>query len=338
MTAAQLDLRGEFEKPDWARLCGPWTGVRPGTGMRVLSLYSGAGGLDTGFTDAGFEITHAVEHDRHAVATYQEMVGDHIVGAELPAALARLPRPGPTSSLRPDVIIGGPPCQGFSVIGRMDPHDPRSRHVHAFLDAVRAYRPSAFCMENVKALATSSRWAPIHIGLRQRAEALGYNVTSIVLNAADYTVPQARHRMFMIGIRAGQPRAPRTVTPGRQLSVLEALKRLPDFGSAGNSTVCTAKVVIAQNPVMRPSPYKGSLLFNGSGRPLELDAVARTLPASMGGNGTPIIDQIELAARLAGHGTEGIPWVVAHHQRLQTGVGGDDCRASTAAHYRRRGR
>ncbi len=321
MTAEQPSSpQRDTEVPDWTSICGPWAGPRPGTGMRVLSLYSGAGGLDTGFAEAGFEITHAVESDRHAVATYREMVGDHILHAELPGALGRLPRPGMTSSLRPDVIIGGPPCQGFSVIGRMDPTDPRSQHVHAFLDAVRAYRPAAFCMENVKALAVSPRWEPIYTGLRRRAEALGYTVSAFVLNSADFAVPQARHRMFLIGVRAGQLHALDPVTPSRPLTVLEALSTLPDFGREGNDTLCTARVVIAKKPVMRPSPYKGSLLFNGSGRPLELDAVARTLPASMGGNGTPIIDQVELAARLADPDARVDPWVVGHHQRLRDGT------------------
>jgi DNA (cytosine-5)-methyltransferase 1 len=71
-------------------------------------------------------------------------------------------------------------------------------------------------------------------------------------------------------------------------------------------------VVPAIRPVMRPSAYQGSLLFNGSGRPLELDRPAKTLPASMGGNSTPIIDQDELE-----HQEE--PWVVGYHERLRKG-------------------
>jgi DNA (cytosine-5)-methyltransferase 1 len=313
--------------PDWESLCGPWQGEKPGAGFEVLSLYSGAGGLDRGFIDAGFLIKHAIEVDRHAVATYQANLGDHVLHDELPGALQRLPPPGRNSDYKPDVIIGGPPCQGFSVIGRMDPADPRSRHVHAFLDAVRAYRPAAFCMENVKALATSPRWAAVYRGLVNRARDLGYNVEHVVLDAADFTVPQSRQRMFLIGVRDGHPVFPVGPTRARPLTVLEALRTLPAYKHKGNDTLCTAKVVLAKKPVLRPSPYQGSLLFNGSGRPLRLDAVARTLPASMGGNGTPIVDQRELEARLLTLRTPGRgassgardAWVVAHHRRLVNG-------------------
>lgn len=307
---------------DWDALLGDWTGPKPGRGFSVLSLYSGAGGLDLGFLDAGFSITRAIEMDAHAVETYRTNIGDHVVQGELPMALSKLP----ASSRRPDVIIGGPPCQGFSVKGRMDPDDPRSRHVHVFLDAVRAFQPAAFCMENVKALAKNPRWEPVFTGLVRRAQALGYEVGYAVLNAANYTVPQARDRMFLIGVKGGHPVFPVAPVPdGQRLTVLQALNRLPRYGAEGNTTKCTAQVVLAQKPVMRPDPYRGSLLFNGSGRPLQLDHVARTLPASMGGNATPIVDQRELDARLralkAGTGSRASrrPWVVQHHARLQSG-------------------
>lgn len=284
----------------------------------MLSLYSGAGGLDRGFLDAGFEITHAIESDPHAVSTYRANIGDHVVGNRLPAALRALPSP----ASRPfDVVIGGPPCQGFSVMGLMNPDDPRSRHVHVFLDTVRIYEPKAFCMENVKALAVGKRWESVFNGLVARAQALGYHVAPMVLNAADYTVPQARERLFLVGVRNGWPVLPVPVTSKRQMTVLEALARLPAFGRPGNDSECTARVVPAKKPVMRASPYKGSLLFNGSGRPLALDAVARTLPASMGGNGTPIVDRKELAARLEDPAAEVTPWIVRHHKRLAAGKG-----------------
>ncbi|MBJ7330131.1 MAG: DNA cytosine methyltransferase [Solirubrobacteraceae bacterium] len=298
---------------------GPWAGGRSGTGLRVLSLYSGAGGLDRGFVDLGYEISHAVEVDRHAAATYRENLGDHVVEGELPAVLRSRSKSGARSTLRPDVIIGGPPCQGFSVIGRMDPADPRSKHVHAFLDVVDTYRPAAFCMENVSSLATSPRWRGVYARLIRRAETLGYRVTPMVLNAADYTVPQARKRLFLVGARGLTVSPPGGPRLGGPVTVLEALRQLPAYGAVGNDTLCRARVVLAKKPVMRPSPYKGSLLFNGSGRPLELDAVARTLPASMGGNGTPILDQYELAARLANPDAHVESWVVTHHARLMAG-------------------
>jgi DNA (cytosine-5)-methyltransferase 1 len=271
----------------------------------AVSLYAGAGGLDQGFSQAGFKLLWAIDSDRHAVETYKANLGGHIVCGELPGK-------APLADLRPDVVVGGPPCQGFSVIGRMDPEDPRSRHVHYFLDVVERLEPRAFCMENVKALAEADRWAPVRDSLIRRAKELEYRVELMVLSAADYGVPQVRERMFLVGVRGGSPLCPVPTTKGEPPTVREALSTLPSFGKAGNATASTAKVVPAAKPVMRPSAHKGSLLFNGSGRPLQLDGPAKTLPASMGGNATPIIDQEELAS-----GVE--PWVVGYHARLSEG-------------------
>jgi DNA (cytosine-5)-methyltransferase 1 len=125
-------------------------------------------------------------------------------------------------------------------------------------------------------------------------------------------VPQRRERMFLIGIRDGI--APRAVPPtvSRHVTVDEAFGRLPPYGEPGNDTVCTATVTPAKRPILRPSPFEGSLLFNGNGRHLHLAGPAPTLPASMGGNATPIIDQRALET-----GEE--PWVVEYHRRLMAG-------------------
>lgn len=271
----------------------------------VVSLYSGAGGLDLGFQRAGFGLRWAIDFDRHAVQTYNRNIADHAICGDV---LEHEPPGG----LRADVLIGGPPCQGFSVIGQMNPADQRSQHVFHFLDVVRDLTPRAFVMENVKALAVSDRWADIREGLLRRAKALGYRAEIFVLNASHYGVPQARERMFLIGYRDGTPEQPGATTADRPPTVREALSALPRVGEPGNDGVCTARVVPARFPVMRPSPYKGSLLFNGSGRPLQLDGAAKTLPASMGGNATPILDQDELD-----HGAK--PWVVEYHARLLAG-------------------
>jgi DNA (cytosine-5)-methyltransferase 1 len=270
----------------------------------VLSVYSGAGGLDLGFAEAGFEIGWANERDPDACQTYEHNIGRHLAKGDL------LSMQIPSGQF--DVVVGGPPCQGWSRIGRMDPDDPRSEHVHRFLDVVQAVAPSAFVMENVASLAEGSRWQEARKGLLDRAEIeLGFRVKMIVLDAADFGVPQVRRRMFFVGIRYANPVRPRRThtTPG---TVRATFARLPAYGEAGNDTRCRARVVPARKPVMRPSAYMGGLLFNGSGRPLDLDAPARTLPASMGGNATPIIDQLELA-------TGANPWVVDYHRRLVNG-------------------
>lgn len=271
----------------------------------VISLYSGAGGMDLGFLNAGFEVVWANDVDALAVETYRMNIGDHAECGDVLEAV--IPDVGA------DVLIGGPPCQGFSVIGRMRRDDPRSRHVLHFLDVVEQAQPRAFVMENVKALGASPRWQPLREKLVRRAEELGYEVRLVVLNAADYGVPQTRERMFLMGSRTGEAlAAPPPTTSQRRPTVREALALLPPYGSRGNDSSTRARVVPSRDPVMRPTAYAGSLLFNGSGRPLHLDRPAKTIPASMGGNATPIIDQHELE-----HGAE--PWVVEYHHHLMCG-------------------
>lgn len=273
--------------------------------FRTISLYSGAGGLDLGFKRAGFDLVWANEIDPWACDTYRRYLGDHIVCADVLEA-------APPQGVLADIVIGGPPCQGFSVIGKMDHNDPRSKHVFHFLDVVEAVDAKAFVMENVKALGVNARWAPVRDALVKRARSLGYEVTVHLLNAADFGVPQSRERMFMIGVKEGESPTIEPTTAGRPLTVRSALERLPSYGTPGNDGIVRAKVRPASQPVMRPTPFRGSLLFNGSGRPLHLDSPAKTLPASMGGNATPIIDQEELE-----DGAD--PWVVSYHRRLAEG-------------------
>jgi len=273
--------------------------------LTCVSLYTGCGGLDLGFHDAGFETVWANEISSDAIATYRTELQRRglsdckLVCGDIKDAL--LPAPGSA-----DIVIGGPPCQGFSVAGKMDPNDPRSRHVWEFFRVVDHLKPRAFVMENVKALAKNKRWKQTRRDLMERAGKLGFQTRLLLLNAADYGVPQLRERMFLVGIRDALVQEPAKTE--RHVSVREALKKLPPYGQPGNDSFCKAIVTLAKNPVLRKSPFAG-MLFNGQGRPLDLDGPALTLPASMGGNRTPIIDQESLSKN-----TE--PWVRHYHRAL----------------------
>ncbi len=273
-----------------------------------VSLYSGCGGLDIGFRWAGFQPIWANDIDPVALKTYGAALPGHPAVAGDVASLTS--RPGLGSA---DIVIGGPPCQGFSVAGRMDPKDPRSRHVWTFLEVVEDVRPRAFVLENVKALARNRRWTGLLDDLSVRAEELGFDPRLYVLNAADFGVPQARERMFLVGIRRGEGShvAPRADTATCQPTLRSVLESLPPYGQPGNDTTCPAKITIAKAPVLRRSPWAG-MLFNGAGRPMDLDRPAPTLPASMGGNKTPILDQDQLDGDAA-------PWVVEYHAHLWEG-------------------
>ncbi len=276
--------------------------------MNCVSLYTGCGGLDFGFRDAGFNTIWANDIDPFALETYRnellrrESSIPQIVCGDI--ARADLPSRGAA-----DVVMGGPPCQGFSVAGRMDPNDPRSRQVWEFFRIVETLNPAAFVMENVKALAANRRWAGTIQALEAKGESLGYKCRTMLLNAADFGVPQMRERMFLVGIK--DRKMPKPIPATRRRSVREALADLPEFGTPGNNSLCHAKVTAAKVPIMRKSPFAG-MLFNGQGRPVDLDAPALTLPASMGGNRTPVIDQQSLI-----DGSE--PWVVGYHAHLTAG-------------------
>jgi DNA (cytosine-5)-methyltransferase 1 len=272
----------------------------------VVSLYSGAGGMDYGFKLAGFETIFANDIDPTAVETFGRLVGN---GVAVAGDINDLTLPNCEDL---DVVIGGPPCQGFSVAGNMDPHDARSEHVWKFLEVVSLLEPRVFVMENVKALAVNMRWSGVRQGLLSEANAMGYSTRLFVLKASDFGVAQGRERMFLVGSRVGDPAPPlptSTETPPTSRSIL---RLLPEIGQPGNDRLATAAITLASRPILRRSPFAG-MLFNGAGRPINLDAPAMTLPASMGGNRTPIVDQLWLEEGGNDH------WVKRYHKLLWEG-------------------
>lgn len=270
-----------------------------------VSLYSGCGGLDLGFVAAGFRPLWANDFDQHACETYRGALGDHIAHGDIDSV--SMPSFG-----KVDAVVGGPPCQGFSVAGQRRPDDPRSQHVFRFMDAVEEIDPTVFVLENVKALAVNARWEDVRTKLFMRAIELDYNPRLIVLNAVDYGVAQRRERMFLVGTKGPAIAVPEGTTTNQPVTVREALALLPRIGAAGNELSSAAKITPARNPVLRASAYRGSLLFNGKGRPLDPDDTAPTIPASMGGNATPIVDQ----GLLDGGSRD---WVRSYHRGLLRG-------------------
>jgi DNA (cytosine-5)-methyltransferase 1 len=278
--------------------------------MKAVSLFSGAGGMDVGFKAAGFDVVAANEMDNQACETFRAnhpesklIEGDiDICGKEL------------YSYTGVDVVFGGPPCQGFSVAGKMDPDDPRSKLIFSFCNIVEKVKPKAFVMENVKALGALSKFEEVRTALISRFQKAGYTVTIHILNSKDFGVPQSRERVFFIGVK--DKAKPVFRTHFRKYlkeapTLREVLIPLGKPGTELNDRICNAKVTLAAKPVLRKSPYAG-MLFNGQGRPLNPDGWASTLPASMGGNRTPIIDDNHLY-----YGSDS--WVEEYHKHLMAG-------------------
>lgn len=162
----------------------------------AVSLFSGAGGMDVGFKESGFKIVLANDIDPAACDSYNlNNTVDSICGD------LRDFRSEISKHRGVDLVFGGPPCQGFSVAGKMDPDDKRSQLIWNYLDKVQLLNPSAFVCENVKALAVNNRWSQVRNGLIARSKELGYVTALVVLNASDFGVPQARERMFLVGAK-----------------------------------------------------------------------------------------------------------------------------------------
>ena len=195
----------------------------------------------------------------------------------------------------------------------MDPNDARSQLIWRYLDVIELLKPKAFVMENVKALAKLEKWADVRKRYLDRVKELGYNCSYWVLNASDYGVPQSRERVFFVGTTSELDIAAFEESLNSQRAEAPTLRELfsslPEIGSEGNPHTCTARITLAASPVMRKSPYAG-MIFNGMGRPLNLDGVSATLPASMGGNKTPIVDDELL------RNPEATDWVKEYHGKL----------------------
>ena len=161
--------------------------------MRIVSLFAGAGGLDLGFMYAGHKVIWANDIDIDAVETYKQNIGEHIVHG----SIENIP-----SSEIPDcnMVIGGFPCQGFSVANiKRHIDDSRNKLYLELLRVIKDKKPNYFLAENVKGLATLGQGEILKMIIRD-FENIGYKVQYKVLNAADYGVPQIRQRIFIIGM------------------------------------------------------------------------------------------------------------------------------------------
>lgn len=296
----------------------------------AISLFAGAGGLDIGFEHNGFEIVLANEIVHDAAETYRanrtnlngglgpNLLECDVMSERFDKALTD------TIAIHPDVgvVFGGCPCQSWSLAGNMGGmNDPRGRLLWRFLDIVSVVHPACFLIENVAALAEAAKWQTVRDGLLERAEAIGYDMTSIVLDATDYGVSQARKRAFFLGTRrdmnldAGQFETRLDETRGSEptRTAGEVLRACGRYGSDENPVTSRARITLMKRPILRPSSPWSGMIANGRGRPINIHDVAPTMVATSGGNHTPIVDDRELW-----EGTEN--WFVGYVRGLRDGT------------------
>lgn len=162
--------------------------------MKVVSLFSGAGGLDLGFIKAGHEIIWANDNFTDAVKTYVRNLGNHIINEDISKIdCADIPDH--------DILIGGFPCQGFSVANtNRAEHDERNKLYLEFLRVLAYKRPKFFMAENVKGILSLMKGRIFKLIITDFENA-GYKVNFKILNAADFGVPQKRERVIILGVR-----------------------------------------------------------------------------------------------------------------------------------------
>jgi len=248
--------------------------------LTAIDLFSGAGGLSLGLDSAGWDVKAALEFNETAIETHAL----NMPGVEHLCEDVRTVNFKQFKGI--DLVAGGPPCQPFSVSGKQLGSNDTRDMIPEFIRAVKEAKPKAFLMENVAGL-TTQKFMPYLEAQLEELSKLKYNIKWVVLNAADYGVPQKRLRLFIIGTAKSYdfdfPNPTHGTDETPYITVKEALKGTP------RDTPNTAKVVYAKNPILRKSPFAGMLL-NGKGRPLNMNGVSHTIPATAGGNRTHILD------------------------------------------------
>ena len=210
--------------------------------MRTLSLFSGAGGLDIGFHEAGFDIVGCLEIDTPSCQTLElnrgRYLGEHtkVFNCDITTT-----DPASLDIGNIDFIIGGPPCQSFSAAGRRAGgvhgiNDTRGSLFWYYCKFLEHFQPKGFLFENVKGILQANKSRDWEIIVKS-FESVGYSLYYRVLDAADYGVPQHRERLIMVGVRndlkndfkfPAPTHGPFGPTKSNYVSAFEALKDLDD--------------------------------------------------------------------------------------------------------------
>ncbi|RPH31553.1 MAG: DNA cytosine methyltransferase [Bacteroidales bacterium] len=194
----------------------------------VIDLFCGCGGLSQGFIEAGYEVVLGIDNWKDAVQTFEKnhnnskgVIADLFI--ETPAFISKK-----TGIKKVDLIIGGPPCQGFSIAGKQIVDDERNKLYKSFVNFVDYYKPQAFLMENVPNIVSIGK-GMAKDNIIEDFEKLGYKVVYKVLLASEFGVPQNRRRTFFVGLLSGEEFSfpvPFALN-GNQVTAFDAISDLP---------------------------------------------------------------------------------------------------------------
>lgn len=251
----------------------------------VIDMFCGCGGLSRGFMDAGYKVLLGIDNNLPALKTFKEnhdgavaMDGDLFQGSTI------LEMAHHTNNSNIDLIIGGPPCQGFSLTGTRNEDDERNTLFQAMVNAVNFFQPKAFVLENVPGLATLYK-GKAKQEIMEEFGKLGYTINYKVLYAPDYGIPQIRKRLFFVGLRNGETfEFPEPVnTPGNYVTCSDAISDLHDFAEDLGSDVSEYENP-PQTPYQKKMRKNATHLFNHLGTRHTPEVISVISQVPEGGN------------------------------------------------------
>lgn len=231
-----------------------------------IDLFSGSGGFSLGFDNAGFENIFSVEYDPEICKTYKYNFPSHKLFEVDITTLTEGQILKTINGRKVDVIIGGPPCQGFSMasnIGRMFIDDPRNQLFKEFVRIVNIVKPTCFVMENVARLYTRLKGSTRQEIIKSFEE-IGYNVEAQIVCASDYGVPQNRFRVLFIGVKNNLsiPVIFPKKKDGNKLTIKDAIEKYPPLTSGEKSDIPNHQAMTHSIQMLKKMSY----VKDGGGR------------------------------------------------------------------------
>ena len=225
--------------------------------ITYIDLFSGAGGFSLGFDSLGFENVFSIDKEPLFCKTYKYNFPHHLLVEKDICDLTNDEIVALRGNKKVDVVLGGPPCQGFSIagnIGRKFIDDPRNKLFKEFVRVVKIVKPAFFVLENVARLYTHNK-GKTRQEIIKNFENLGYTVACQILNAADYGVPQVRKRVIFIGSLHQQ----NIIFPKKEVtkyaSVKSALENYPVLASGETSTIPNHKAMRHSEQMLTKMSY-----------------------------------------------------------------------------------
>lgn len=285
--------------------------------LRVLDLFSGAGGFSEGFRSAGFDIAGAVELDLVAAQT---LLVNH---PETPVAAGEDVRGLDSDSIFSltdgpiDVLVAGPPCQGFSITGKRDPAHESTELLYDTARVVEELHPAAFVIENVPGLLSFRNGLVVDRFIRQlnaiRVGAYRYSVSFETLDVAGFGVPQHRRRIFICGL-IGEHYAFPTPSSNR-VSLNEAIGDLPEW-TTGPTEIVKLPKAYPVTPYQRARRRGAGALYNHSAKRLQELRLARIAELKEGNDRRDLPAHLQSGGRAGKYrrlrGSVPSPTIVAH--------------------------